>query len=124
MSCAPQINLKDGMLTRIVGCTCGWRMPHGSLDSDNVYTMHYAIQSMHVKERRQMSKNAFDGVQVFSATMMAQRQTLGETVTAWLEKARATKPGFQIVDMQITQSSDEAFHCLACWVFYKEDRGR
>jgi hypothetical protein len=123
-SCAPHILLKEGLLTRITGCTCGWSMPKGVTDSDDAYATHVAITNIsNVKERR-MSKNAFNGVKVFSATMLAQRQELGETVTAWIEKARATKSGFQIVDMQMTQSSDEAFHCLACWLFYKEDLKR
>jgi hypothetical protein len=65
--------------------------------------------------------SAFDGVKVFAATMIAQRQILGETVTAWLEDARARRPGFQIVDIVVSQSSDEAFHCISICLFYKED---
>ena len=65
--------------------------------------------------------SAFNGVKVFSATMVAQRMQLGETVTAWLEDARAHRPGFQVVNMLVSQSSDEAFHCIAICVFYKED---
>lgn len=63
----------------------------------------------------------FNGVKIFSATMVAQRQTLGETVTVWLEEARARRPGFQLVDTVIRQSSDRAFHCLAICLFYYED---
>jgi putative lipoic acid-binding regulatory protein len=66
------------------------------------------------------SKGAFNGIKVICSTMYQQRQTLGETVTAWLEAARA-RPGFQIVDIQVRQSSDEAFHCTSIIIFYNED---
>ena len=66
--------------------------------------------------------SAFNGVKVFAATMVAQRQTLGEQVTAWLEDARAHRPGFQLVDMVVSQSSDEAFHCITVVIFYNEGR--
>lgn len=65
--------------------------------------------------------SAFNGVKVFCATMVAQRQQLGEQVTAWLEDARVRRPGFEVVDMVVSQSSDEAFHCISISVFYKED---
>lgn len=64
--------------------------------------------------------SAFNGVKLFSATMYQQRQTLGEQVTAWLEEARATRPGFQIVDILVRQSSDRAFHCTTIVVFFNE----
>ena len=64
--------------------------------------------------------SAFNGVKVFSATMVAQRQVLGEAVTAWLEDARANQPGFQLVDVVVAQSSDSAFHCISITVFYNE----
>ena len=66
-----------------------------------------------------MSK--FTGVKVFFATMIAQRQTLGETVTAWLENARARRPGFEVVDIVVRQSSDDAYHCTSICVFFHED---
>jgi hypothetical protein len=65
--------------------------------------------------------SAFNGVKVFAATVVAQRQTLGEAVTAWLEDARARRPGFQLVDVVVRQSSDEAFHCITITIFYNED---
>ena len=68
-----------------------------------------------------MTKSAFNGVQVFSATMVAQRQVLGEVVTRWIEEARRTRPGFELVDIVVSQSSDEAFHCIAINVFFRED---
>jgi hypothetical protein len=60
-----------------------------------------------------------NGLKVFSATMFAQRQVLGETVTQWLEEMRR-RPGFEVVDIVIRQSSDAAFHCLSILVFFKE----
>jgi hypothetical protein len=63
---------------------------------------------------------AFNGVKVFSATMMADRDKLGEKITDWLEQ----HPGYQIRDVVVTQSSDEAFHCLAITIFYWEELGR
>lgn len=65
--------------------------------------------------------SAFSGVKVFAATVFAQRQVLGETVTAWLEDARARSPGFEIVDIVVSQSSDQAYHCLTISIFFKED---
>ena len=64
--------------------------------------------------------SSFNGVKLFCATMYQQRQTLGEQVTAWLEEARATRPGFQIVDILVRQSSDKAFHCLSIIVVFNE----
>jgi hypothetical protein len=63
--------------------------------------------------------NKFDGVKVFSASMFAPRQVLGETVTRWLEEARR-RPGFEVVDIVVRQSSDDAFHLVSCVIFYKE----
>jgi hypothetical protein len=62
--------------------------------------------------------NKFNGVKVFSATMAQERDQLGEKVSAWL----ADRPTLKIVDTIVTQSSDEAFHCLAITLFYWEDR--
>lgn len=64
--------------------------------------------------------SAFNGVKVFCATMVQQRHDLGEVVTRWLEDARRTRPGFQVVDIKISQSSDRAFHCISITVFYNE----
>lgn len=59
--------------------------------------------------------NAFDGVKVFSSTMFADRETLGEKVTKWIADHKKT---IEIVDITVTQSSDEAYHCTAISVFY------
>jgi hypothetical protein len=60
----------------------------------------------------------FNGVKVFSATMVADRDQLGEKVTAWLTANKDKK----VTDIVITQSSDEAFHCIAITVFFWEER--
>ena len=62
----------------------------------------------------------FNGVKVFSATMVADREQLGEKVTDWIAK----NPHKKVTDMVITQSSDEAFHCIAITVFYFEEHSR
>ncbi len=62
----------------------------------------------------------FNGVKVFSATMVADRDQLGEKVTAWI----AQRPECKVTDIVITQSSDEAFHCIAITVFYWEESPR
>lgn len=148
--------LIDLAATRVVGCTCGWKVPQStglpieqmlsitrasrsrrpaaSVDSDTAYATHLAISTIatlavddHVDEegRGQMTKepgkSMFNGVKIISATMIAQRQMLGEAVTAWLEDARARRPGFQLVDVQVMQSSDEAFHCISFVITFNED---
>jgi hypothetical protein len=58
-----------------------------------------------------------NGVKVFSATKFQERDVLGEKVTAWIRDQK----NVTLVDVVITQSSDEAFHCLTITVLYKED---
>ena len=68
-------------------------------------------------------KNKFNGVKVFSATMAQERDQLGEKVTAWLaERPELRVVDTIVVDTIVTQSSDEAFHCLAITLFYQDDR--
>ena len=62
-------------------------------------------------------RNRFNGVKVFSATMAQERDQLGEKITHWLDAHRNLK----IVDKIVTQSSDEAFHCLAITLFYYDE---
>jgi hypothetical protein len=59
----------------------------------------------------------FNGVKVFSATMVADRDQLGEKVSAWMQNNSHLK----VTDIVLTQSSDEAFHCIAITVFYYQD---
>jgi hypothetical protein len=65
---------------------------------------------------RSRPTNAFNGVKIFSATMFANRERLGEVVTQWL----AEHPELEVIDMKVTQSSDAAFHCITISVFYFE----
>jgi hypothetical protein len=60
----------------------------------------------------------FDGVKVFSATLFNDRQQLGEKITAWI----ADHPAHELTEIIVTQSSDEAFHCIAFTVFYRSAR--
>jgi hypothetical protein len=62
----------------------------------------------------------FNGVKVFSATMVADRDQLGEKVTNWINANTEKK----VTDLVVTQSSDEAFHCIAITVFYFEEMRR
>ena len=59
----------------------------------------------------------FNGVKVFSATMFADRDRLGEKVTDWI----AANPKSHVTQITLTQSSDAAFHCIAMTVFYREE---
>ena len=61
-------------------------------------------------------RDKFNGVKVFSATMFADRDRLGERVTDWI----ALNSHLKITEMIVTQSSDAAFHCIAITVFYAE----
>ena len=60
----------------------------------------------------------FTNVKVFSATMAQERDQLGEKITQWL----SAHPGVEIVDKIVTQSSDEAFHCLAITLFFNDPK--
>jgi len=61
---------------------------------------------------------AFNGVKVFSATMFADRDQLGEKVTRWI----GANPQLQVTEIIVTQSSDASFHCLAITLFYRETK--
>jgi hypothetical protein len=63
------------------------------------------------------ANHRFNGVRVFSATMMADRDQLGEKITAWL----GAHPELRVTEAIVTQSSDAAFHCLAITLFYWEE---
>jgi hypothetical protein len=62
---------------------------------------------------------SFNGVKVFSATMVGERERLGERVTEWM-RLRGDAETCEVV---VTQSSDQAFHCVAITVFYWEPGG-
>ena len=60
-----------------------------------------------------------DGVKVFTATKAKERSAMGERITEWLRE----DPPKTIKDVQVTQSSDEEFHCLTITFLYTfEDR--
>jgi hypothetical protein len=59
-----------------------------------------------------------NGVKIFSATMMRDREVLGEKVTDWI----AAHPSYELVDVIVTQSSDHEYHCLAITVFYLDPK--
>ncbi len=58
-----------------------------------------------------------NGVKIFSATMVAERGKLGDKVTDWLRR----HPQCEVREIFVTQSSDEAFHCIAITLFYWEE---
>ncbi len=57
-----------------------------------------------------------DGLVVFTATKAKEREALGERITEWLR----SHPPKEIRDVQVTQSSDEEFHCLTITILYTE----
>ena len=57
----------------------------------------------------------FSGVKVFSTTLARDREVMGESVTRWLKE----NPGVEVVDKEVTQSSDKEFHCLSITLFYR-----
>jgi len=63
---------------------------------------------------------SFNGMKVFSATMLREREALGEVVTAWI----AANPQCVVSDMLVRQSSDASFHCLSIIVLYFEAGSR
>jgi len=63
-----------------------------------------------------MCATQYNRVKVFSATMAKDRETLGDKVTEWLRTYNG-----QILDTQIKQSSDAAFHCLSIILFCKDE---
>ena len=58
---------------------------------------------------------SFNSVKVFSATTATDRESLGERVSQWLRDHRA----FEVVDRVVTQSSDDAYHCITITLFYR-----
>lgn len=59
----------------------------------------------------------FNGVKVFSATMHAQREAIGDVITAWI----VGHPQCTLREMIVSQSSDASFHCYSLALFYWED---
>ena len=59
---------------------------------------------------------SFTGVKVFSTTLARDREVMGDAIGRWLKE----HPGLEVVDREITQSSDREFHCLTITLFYRE----
>jgi hypothetical protein len=59
---------------------------------------------------------SFNSVKVFSATTATDREHLGERVSEWLLEHK----GCTVVDQVVTQSSDDAYHCVTVTLFYNE----
>jgi len=57
---------------------------------------------------------SFDGVKVFSATKAREREEISDRINDWLASSNV-----EVVDKQVTQSSDREFHCLTITIFYK-----
>ena len=65
-----------------------------------------------------MNHPHFTGMKIFSTTLARDHEAMGDNITRWLHDNQQ----LEIVDKIVTQSSDEAFHCLAITLFYWEDR--
>jgi hypothetical protein len=76
--------------------------------------------SLEEHSRGSRREPGFNGVKVFSATMFADRDRLGDRVTDWI----AANGHLKVTEMIVTQSSDAAFHCVAITVFYSEQLRR
>lgn len=59
---------------------------------------------------------AFTTVKVFSTTLAADRNAMGENIGRWLDGHHH----LQVVDMDIRQSSDSGYHCLSIVLFLRE----
>lgn len=55
------------------------------------------------------------GVMVFTATKAKEREELGNRITEWLRAS----PDKKVLDVTVTQSSDEEFHCLTITILYE-----
>jgi folate-dependent tRNA-U54 methylase TrmFO/GidA len=60
-------------------------------------------------------KHMFTGVRVFSTTLARDREQMGENITRWIKE----NPNLEIVEKEVTQSSDKEFHCLTITLFYR-----
>lgn len=102
-------------------------LPRGTrLRSKRIFTVNEACNSLSssitttrrcgMTTEEIAKKNRFNGVKIFSATMAQERDRLGERITEWIREHSK----IEIVDTVVTQSSDEAFHCLVITLFYFE----
>jgi hypothetical protein len=61
------------------------------------------------------AQSGYDGVKVFSSTMVKQRERMGEDLMVWL----GAHPECVPVNTVVRQSSDSRFHCLTIVVFWR-----
>jgi hypothetical protein len=52
-------------------------------------------------------------VKIISATMVRDREMLGDRVTDWIAK----HPRCELVEIEVAQSSDSSFHCISIVLF-------
>ena len=62
----------------------------------------------------------FDAVKVFSATKQRERDSLGESVSRWLQQHQGK---IDVVDKIVSQSSDSEYHCVTICLFYNFTNG-
>lgn len=62
-----------------------------------------------------MGVTPFTGIKVFSTTLARDREQMGETISKWIRD----NPNVDIVDKEVTQSSDKEFHCLTISFFFR-----
>jgi hypothetical protein len=60
-----------------------------------------------------MSTGGISRVKVFSCTLARDREQLGLRIADWLKQ----HPELTTLDTVVTQSSDQAFHCLSVTLF-------
>jgi len=63
-------------------------------------------------------KEEFDVIKIFSATKARDRELLSDRVNKWIDGLWERERGI-VVGATVTQSSDNAFHCLTITVFGK-----
>jgi hypothetical protein len=57
----------------------------------------------------------FEGVEVFTATLAAEREKLGRRASQFI----AENPTLEIVDKDVRQSSDRTHHCLTVILYWR-----
>lgn len=62
-----------------------------------------------------MATTGYEGVRVFSASKIRDRELLGDAVTEWI----AEHPGIEIVETVTLQSSDANYHCISIILFFR-----
>lgn len=60
-------------------------------------------------------RNNVTGMKGVSTTLARDRENMGENITKW----RRENPNLEIVDKEVTQSSDKEFHCLTITFFFR-----